>query len=414
MKRRAPMWRVQYLTVALLGAITVYLNLFISLPREITGMLERQEALHREAFAGLLGAYLRARERDGVPLEQALREVGPWLTGYAFYAFPPEVPELPVGVSSLGVALPDGRRLAIGSNPVGCAACSAPGFWIRLFGLSIAIWLALVAVHLWLWIRFSTWLRRIQMTAQAIVAGEVHPPLPPVSPDELGQIAEALGQIAAALARFREARRRFLMAAAHELLNPLSVLVRELEDLRALGLVGEAADRARRALDQGRHLQRLIEDLLIAAREDQAAFPMRTEPLDLADLLVSVVEAYAPRIEAGGRRVKLQLQAASLPIRGDPTRLRQILGNLLENALRYSRPGETIQVIAGRGERVVVEICGGTSGAASSGMGLGWALVEELMRGHGGSMEFLEGAEGVLHVRLIFPLDPSAGVPPPA
>ncbi|WP_448592921.1 HAMP domain-containing sensor histidine kinase [Thermoflexus hugenholtzii] len=414
MKRRVPMWRAQYLAIALLGAITVYLNLFISLPREIAGMLARQEALHREAFAGLLGAYLQARARDGVPLEQALREVGPWLSGYAFYAFPPEAPELPVGISFLGITLPDGRRLAVGSNPTGCVGCADPGFWLRLFGLSATIWLALAAVHVWLWIRFSTWLKRIRTAAQAIVAGEAHPPLPPASPDELGQIAEALGQIAASMARFREARRRFLMAAAHELLNPLALLIRELEDLRALELRGEAADRTRRALDQGRHLQRLIEDLLIAAREDQMAFPMRRESLDLADLLVSVVEAYAPRMEAGGRLVNLWLQAAPLPICGDPTRLRQILGNLLENALRYSRPGETIRVIAGRGERVVVEICGGASGAASAGMGLGWSLVEELVRGHGGSVEFLEGSEGVLHVRLVFPLDPSAGVPPPA
>ncbi|MCS6963843.1 HAMP domain-containing sensor histidine kinase [Thermoflexus sp.] len=400
-------WRAQYLAIALVGASAVYLNLFIALPQEIADLLEGHSQAHQEAMAGLLSAYLWARREDGVSLEAALQEVSPWLKGYTLYALPSDFPVAHSGVSPLGVALADGRQLALGQYNIGCLACRDPAFWFRLLGISLGIWVALLAVHLWLWVRFSVWLKRIRETARAIAAGASNPPLPLSSWDELGQIAESMREIAAALSRFREAQRRFLMTAAHELLMPLSMVIRELEDLRAAPSREEMDRRVEQALAHGWHLQRLMEDVLIAAREDQVVFPLRPEPLDLAELLIAMSQAYAPRFEAMGRRLELHLSQIPLPVRADPVRLRQIFGNLLENALRHSRDEEVIRMIGGQGERVMVEVCGGVFGGPSAGMGLGLYLVDELMRAHRGTMELFEGPEGVLHVRLIFPRSPS-------
>jgi len=401
-------WWVQYLAIALMGAITVYLNLFLTLPGEIANLLGRQARAHQEATAGILSAYIRARQSSGVAVEEALREVSPWLREYGLYAMPPDFPIALSGVSPLGITLTDGRILALGWGKGGCPSCMDPSFWFRLLGISMGIWVVLIAIHLLLWIRFSTWLDRIRRAAQAIAAGASNPPLPPPSRDELGQIARAMQEIATSQARFRDAYRRFLMAAAHELLTPMNIVIRELEELHSLLTSEEARQRAERALEHSWHLQRLMEDVLIAAREDRTSFLLRLEALDLADFLIAMVQAYAPRFEAMGRRLELRLEDLPLPVRADPTRLRQILGNLLENALRYSRAGDSVYVIAGRGERVMVEVQGGVFGERSAGTGIGMYIVEELMRAHGGSVEFLEGPDRILHARLIFPLDRSS------
>lgn len=398
-------WRVQYLIIAFLGGAAVYLNLFLTLPREITDLVGQHEARRLETAAGLLAAYLEARAALGEPPDRALQRVSPWLQGYTLYAIPPEALKEAVGIQMLPASLPDGRRLAVGLGPVGCPACGDPSFWLRLLWLSLSIWVVLVMLHVFLWARFSRWLQGIRAAAEAIAAGVDRPPLPPASPDELGQIAAALGQIAAAMSRFREAYRRFMMTAAHELLTPLSLLIDSLQDLRA-GAPSGIQDRIDRASDQGRYLLQLVEDLLWVAREDRLTFPLHLREIDLADVLMEVVEAYRSRFEASGRLLALHLDEVPLPIRGDPVRLRQILGNLLENALRYSRPGETVQAIAGKGEQIVVEICGGIFGEGRPGLGLGMQIVDELTRAHGGRVEFLEGPEGALHARLIFPVAP--------
>jgi len=405
-----PAWRVQYLAIALLGASTIYLSLFFSLPREIADLLVRDRRAQQEAAAGLLRAYLEARRAVGVPPEAALREVAPALGRYTLYALPPDFPSDRAGVSPVGIALSDGRHLALGWEGNPCPTCQDPAFWFRILGISAMIWLVLVAVHIFLWIRFSTWLGRIRAVAQAIAAGDPHPDFPASPRDELGQILESMREIAASLARFRESRRQFLIAVGHELMTPLSVMIRDLEDALATAPEGEVRQRIRRALDHGWHLQQLIDASIAAAREDRSGFPVRPEPLDLADHLIRIVDAYLSRFEASGRQLRLSLEHSPLPVRADPLRLRQILGNLLENALRYSRPGDTVEVVAGRGAQVSVEVRGGTFTGRSVGMGVGMYLVEELMRAHGGAAEFLEGPEGVLWARLIFPLDPSAAV----
>lgn len=395
-------WRAQYLIIALLGGAAVYVNLFLTLPREVAAQIRRHEARRLEAVAGLLAAYLEARAAVGEGPDSALGRVRPWLRDYALYAFPPEyTPDIPE-VQVLAVRLPDGRYLALGLGPTGCPACGEPAFWLRLLGLSLLIWMVLLAVYVFLWARFAWWLRRIREAADAIVAGVERPPLPPASADELGQIAAAMGEIAAAMGRFREAHRRFMLTAAHELLTPLSALIDALQDARE-GSPPAVRGRLDGALEQGRHLLRLVEDMLWAAREDRLAFPLRLEALDLADALIAIVEAYRAHFEANGRSLALHLLDAPLTVRADPARIRQVLGNLLENALRHSQPGETVQVLAGRGEGILVEIRGGRFGAGRSGMGIGIAIVEELTRSHGGRLEFLEGPEGILHVRLILP-----------
>ncbi|MFN3929238.1 MAG: sensor histidine kinase [Thermoflexus sp.] len=405
MRRLIQSWRAQYLIVALLGGAAVYLNLFISLPREIAGLIGRQETRRLETMAGLLTVYLETRAALGEPPDRALERVSPWLQDYTLYAIPPEALKEAADVQMLPVSLSDGRRLALGLRPVDCLACGDPSFWLRLLWLSLSIWVVLVMLHVFLWARFSRWFQGIRAAAEAIAAGVDRPPLPPPSPDELGQIAAALGQIAAAMGRFREAYRRFMMTAAHELLTPLSLLIDILQDLKA-GSPSAIQERIDRALDQGKYLLQLVEDLLWVAREDRLAFPLHFQAIDLADVLIEMIEAYRSRFEASGRLLALHLTEVPLPIHGDPIRLRQILGNLLENALRYSRPGEIVQAIAGKGEQIVVEICGGTFGEGRPGLGLGMQIVDELTRAHGGRVEFLEGPEGALHARLIFPVAP--------
>ncbi|MBO9362944.1 MAG: HAMP domain-containing histidine kinase, partial [Thermoflexus sp.] len=347
-------WRAQYLLITVLGALTTYLVLFLSIPQEVEALLRAQERGYREAAGALLTAYVQARAAAGVAPETALQEIGRALAPYTLHALPPaELPNFPQ-VVALGISLADGRQLAVGPGPAPCPDCDAPGFYFRLFGMSLLVWIAVLAVHVFLWARFSFWLRRIQAAARAIAAGDPAPLLPRSSSDELGQIAEALQEIARSLQRFRETRRRFLLIASHELLTPLSLLLSELEAAEGAPELAEVHSRIRRAGLHGRHLARLIEDMLGMAREDRAAFPIRPEPLDLAEILLEIAEGMRFRIETSGHRLKVVLEQIPLPVRADPVRLRQVLENLLENARRYSQPGEEIRVTAGAGEQAMV------------------------------------------------------------
>ncbi|QJR10089.1 Sensor histidine kinase RcsC [Usitatibacter rugosus] len=209
----------------------------------------------------------------------------------------------------------------------------------------------------------------------------------------------------------READRRkdeFIATLSHELRNPLAPLRNSLHLLGMARDSNPAAQRVHEVMErQVNHLVRLVDDLLEMSRISRGTLELRREPVDLASIVRNAVETADPLMQAGGHRLDLKLPEAPVMLDADPVRLGQVLGNVLNNAAKYTEPGGKIDVEArvddgvvqvsvrdnGAGiapeerERIFDMFTRGTGRQSVGGLGIGLALARQLMKLHGGTIE---------------------------
>lgn len=223
-----------------------------------------------------------------------------------------------------------------------------------------------------------------------------------------------------ALAEADQRKNQFLSALAHELRNPMAALSAGLEIISQRGL---DHSRARAALAvvcrQSAQLGRLVDDLLDITRISRGKIVLRTEPVDLAAIVRACADDNQALIQARALQLELDLPAQPLPMEGDPARLRQVVGNLVINAIKFTHTGGRITVQArvageqGRQLELIVQDTGiGMSAEligrlfqpfsqgvlpldrSSGGLGLGLALVKSLVELHGGTVQAHSAGEG--------------------
>ena len=150
------------------------------------------------------------------------------------------------------------------------------------------------------------------------------------------ELALAVQQLHDSEGRLLEADRRkdeFLATLAHELRNPLAPIRTGLEILKTDGVAVEAAAQAHQVIGrQMRHLVRLIDDLLDVSRITANKLDLRLEPVSVADVLQHSVETSRADLDRARHSLTLLLPADPIHLHGDPTRLTQIVSNLLQNA----------------------------------------------------------------------------------
>jgi two-component system, OmpR family, sensor kinase len=306
-------------------------------------------------------------------------------------------------------------------------------------------------------------LTKIEQTAAAIAGGDLSCRVEDDDPNtEVGRLGLALNtmleqietaflarQASEATARRSEEKmRRFVADASHELRTPLTS-IRGFAELHRQGAVTDPAEVSRllnRVEDEAKRMGLLVDDLLLLARLDQQR-PFERGPVDLRVLAIDAVEA--ARATAPDREIGLDLPMddeadEDLVVAGDEPRLRQVLSNLLDNALAYSPADAPITVLGGRTRRdgrdlAFVQVGDRGPGMvpeqaervferfyrtdrarsrAQGGTGLGLSIVAAITAAHGGTVE-LDTAPGegatfrVLLPRLTETLaSPSNGGPP--
>ncbi|MCO5972166.1 sensor histidine kinase [Actinoallomurus soli] len=290
-------------------------------------------------------------------------------------------------------------------------------------------------------------LEDIEHTAAAIATGDLSRRVPDADPrTEVGRLGDALNGMLAqietafhaqarseATARESEERmRRFVADASHELRTPLSVIRGFAEYYRQRDDVDRAElDRLIvRVEDEAVRMGALVDDLLLLARLDQQR-PLAMSPVDLLALAAEAV--HDARVLDADRKITLSVRSGSaFIVTGDELRLRQVIRNLLTNALQHTPPGTPVEVTVHSGrlgdspaavlevadegpgmpreqaERVFERFYRADPARSRGGTGLGLAIVAGLVHAHGGTVE-VETAPGKGATFLItLPLDPDA------
>ena len=249
--------------------------------------------------------------------------------------------------------------------------------------------------------------RRLGAAAADVARGKLTTRIEKPSGDEIGRLGEAFNSMAEALERQEELRRSMIADIAHELRTPLSVLRGNLEAM--LDNLLEPSTKELGVLHgQSVALSRLIEDLRTLSLASAGHLELSRRPTDLGELASSV----AAELEAAARErgISLSVEAPSaLPqTMVDRERIRQVLRNLLDNALRYTPAGGRVNVqttaeakqvkvsVADTGSGIAPEElphvfdrfyrADGSRARATGGSGLGLAIVKQLVEAHGGQV----------------------------
>jgi two-component system CheB/CheR fusion protein len=236
----------------------------------------------------------------------------------------------------------------------------------------------------------------------------------------------------------REANRRkdeFLAMLGHELRNPLAAIRNGIHILMLSNGHGNAtiAAQIKEMLDkQVNNLTRIVDDLLDVSRISRGVIQLRKDKVELATAVNNAVESVRPLAEARNQKLTVSLPQQVVCLEADPTRLEQVLVNLLYNATKYTKQGGYITVVADReGDKVVVRVrdngCGirhellpkifdlFTQGEQSldrsqGGLGIGLTLAKKVVELHGGSIEaYSDGPETGSEFVVRLPALPSDG-----
>jgi signal transduction histidine kinase len=223
-------------------------------------------------------------------------------------------------------------------------------------------------------------------------------------PSAIHSLTRAFNSMAERLEATDQRRRSFLSDVTHELRTPLTVIQGNLEGILD-GVYGPDEARLRSILDETRLLSRLVEDLRTLALAESGALQLKMESVDLGALIRETATAFGSQADAAGVQISLEVPTEPPPVEVDPVRMREILSNLLANALRYTPPRGEIRIAYREGEvagrpHALISVTDSGPGIApedlphvfdrfykssdSGGMGLGLSIARYLVEAHGG------------------------------
>jgi signal transduction histidine kinase len=254
--------------------------------------------------------------------------------------------------------------------------------------------------------------------ARRIESGDYSAQVPEWGSSDIRSVARAFNSMSARLKTMDEQRRSFLADVTHELRTPLSVIRGQAEAI-ADGVYPADAAHLAPILDATQALDRLVEDLRTLVLTDAGSLALHKEPTDLGALVHDTVESFRSQAESAGIALTTEIAEKLPTVEVDPARIRQVIGNLLSNAIRHTPSGGSIKVaVSSSGNQITITITDTgegipadllphvferfVKGPNSTGSGLGLAIAHEIIHAHGGSMELQNrpGGGTVVTVRL--------------
>ncbi|WP_053732766.1 HAMP domain-containing sensor histidine kinase [Nocardia sp. NRRL S-836] len=294
------------------------------------------------------------------------------------------------------------------TNPTGppTAAISLSGNGGQVTGAAAAVLLVALLVAAYAGARITRPLRALTAAAQHMSGGGEIPPVPVRGQDEIAGLTRAFNTMAANRAQLEQARKALVGDVAHELRTPLSNIRGWLEAAQD-GVSDLDPALVALLLKEALVLQHVVDDLQDLAVADAGSLRLTLGPVALAPALDQVRAAHEARAAQAG--VTLSVSSAPVTVTADALRLRQVLDNLVANALRYVPPGGSVSIDAAQeGADVVISVTDTGSGIAAAdlphvfdrfwradrsrsrstgGSGLGLAIVRKLVEAHAGSVD---------------------------
>jgi two-component system sensor histidine kinase BaeS len=277
--------------------------------------------------------------------------------------------------------------------------------------VAVAGVLLLIALVGAFWIS-GHWVRpliEVQAATEKIALGEFDTRLNATRSDEIGDAMRNINQMAASLKKLEGARRQWIADMSHELRTPLTVLRGEIDALID-GVIALTPQAMRSLSEEVLKLNALVDDLHLLAMADLKALPCYFEEADALSLLEGVVQRFSLRAAQRGLTLTLMAEpAAPLMVRWDARRIEQLVGNLLDNSLRYTdAPGQVVVRLCSVGEtRVAIDVedtapgvskddlprifeplyrADASRGRSTGGSGLGLAICEQIAKAHRGAL----------------------------
>ena len=235
------------------------------------------------------------------------------------------------------------------------------------------------------------------------------------------------------LAEENRRKDEFLAMLAHELRNPLAPIRNGIDVLRILPPTGDQAKQILGMMEEQAHnLVRLIDDLLDVSRCGRGKLELRRQRMALTKIITNAIQTAEPLVQANGHEITVTQARETLHVHGDPTRLTQVVTNLLNNAARYTPRGGKILLTTERiGDEVAIRVKDNGTGITSDmlprifemfvqadrslnrkygGLGIGLTLVKSLVEMHGGTVEATsdglgKGSEFVVRLPILKPSD---------
>ncbi|HEU4423155.1 MAG TPA: ATP-binding protein [Pilimelia sp.] len=266
-------------------------------------------------------------------------------------------------------------------------------------------------------------IRALTSAAQRMGASARAVRVDPIAKGEVGQLAEAFNAMSARLENTEAQRKAMVSDIAHELRTPLGNVRGWLEATQD-GVATIEPELISSLLEEVVLLQYLVDDLQDLAQADAGTLALHPEPIDARDLVDQVTAAHQGRADKNG----VTLRAATrgrLELTADPARLRQALGNLVTNAVRYTPPGGEVTVTGRRVDgNIVLEVVDTGAGISAQdvpyvfdrfwradrsrsrntgGSGLGLAITRHIVEAHGGSVSAESILGGGSTFRLVLP-----------
>ena len=295
--------------------------------------------------------------------------------------------------------------------------------WAIALGLLLA---ALLAG--WLARFLSRRLEGLRTASRSLAGGDLAARAPEEGNDEVTEVSVAFNEMATQLEAARRREREFLVSVGHDLRTPLTTVTGYTEALEEGRVTADDLPRVASVIHrESNRLGRLVEDLMLLSRLEAREFSLRPEPVDLVGHLRGTLDAYRGR--AGEAGVELIDALPALPeVVTDPDRIDQVVGNLVENALRYTPEGGRVTLALEPADgyvRIVVADTGPGIEAADvphiferlyvsqryrplrpEGSGLGLTIVKELVEAMGGRAEVVSEPGRGTTVSVLIPVAP--------
>jgi signal transduction histidine kinase len=252
-----------------------------------------------------------------------------------------------------------------------------------------------------------------------VEAGDFSTRVPERGPREVRTLARAFNAMSAKLEETEQQRRSALADVSHELRTPLTVIQGNLEALLD-GVYPADAEHLQLLLDETRVLERLVDDLRTLTLAEAGSLVLNREPTDLGALLNDVAAGYRSQADQSGIALTVTA-AANLPTLDiDPARIREVVANLLTNALRHTPPNGAVNVsaqVVGREVELTVHDTGEGMppeqlervfdrfyrSPDSPGSGLGLPIARSLVEAHGGTLSAISKAGKGTAMRVTLP-----------